>query len=416
MIADALAALCPSADDTALLSACLKSGEQARSAWEVWRSRRRSSADQLRTELAARRNLVPLLERSAARNGLRSEGELVDYIRAAVLREELRAERFHRIAASVLTAVQDAGVTPHVSRGVALAATVYDAAAHRHCHDLDILIAAEQLARAAAALKSAGLRQIDVREASRLRGAANTAADAVLRHESGLHVMLHTRPFGPPFYDVPLARFVERGERARIHEATVDIPSPAALLVHVLGHATYSSTGRNLRWITDASHLLHRRPDIDWDEFATRLDASRLTLPVSVLLRYLVEFGMAVPPDVLKNATRRAGMASAVARDVALGGALAACGGDLPLLWRSARSLSGRARLVKWMVAPTPAYVRATFPQRPAPPLMLCYLYRPMRFMSGRLERRRAASQPAAIAFAGSRGGRVLEQRGAADA
>lgn len=416
MITDVLAVLCPSEDDTALLTACLKNGEEARSAWNAWRSRRDASADHLRTELAARRNLMPLLERSVARNGLRVESELVDYIRAAVLREELRTERFRRIAAGVLTGVQRAGATPYVSRGVALATTVYDAWAHRHCHDLDILVAADQLDCAAAGLKSTGLRQIDVREAARLRGAGHMAADAVLHHESGLYVVLHTRPFGPTFYDVPVARFMEGGERACIDDVAVRIPSAEALLVHVLGHATYSSAGRNLRWVTDAWQLSIRRPDIDWDEFAKRLDASRLTLPVSVLLHYLAEFGMVIPRELLEDARQRASTAPAIAQDVALGGALAACGGDLALLWRCARSPRGRARLVRWMAAPTPAYVRGTFPDRPALPLLLCYLYRPMRFIGGRLERREVPAAPAAIAVAGARGRRRLEGRGAADA
>jgi hypothetical protein len=212
----------------------------------------------------------------------------------------------------------------------------------------------------------------------------------VLRHASGLGVALHTRPFSVAFYDVAVDRFVERAQSIVIEGVPALTPSPEAMLVHVLGHATYSASRKNLRWVTDAWSLLARHPGISWSEIEALLDACRITLPVSVLLRYLATFGMPVPREVMERVLRRASAATPAAQDVALGGALAALSGDLRSLWRSSRSWRSRARLARWMLAPMPGYVRSAFPVTSPWGLPLCYLYRPFRFLAGRLARRRA--------------------------
>lgn len=390
MIDDLLTVLRPDADDSALLAACLKTGDEAASAWESWRARRDSSTETLRTQLAARRNLLPLLERSVRRNGLRVEPVLLDYLRAATLREQLRATRFRTIAAEVLSTLDRAGVAAWASRGVALAATVYDDHALRHCHDLDLLVEGGDVGVSRAALRAMGLHDVDPREAARFSVPGHVPPGAVLRHESGLHVVLHTRPFGVAFYHVALSRFVAGGERATVDGQAIRIPAAEALLVHVLGHATYSSTRRNLRWITDAWHLLHRRRDIDWSEVENRLAECRMSLAVSVLLDYMTDFGMPVPRGHVERVRQHAFTLSPSAADVALGGAVSACGGDVGVLWGAAQSIGGRAHLLRWMLAPSAAYVRSAFPESRSEPIALAYLRRPVRFLRGR----RSASAP----------------------
>jgi hypothetical protein len=208
-----------------------------------------------------------------------------------------------------------------------------------------------------------------------------------VEHASGLHVRLHVRPFALPYYDAPLDDFVRSGGRASIDGTAACVPPAESTLVHVLGHASYSASRRNLRWMADAWHLLSRHPGLDWDLVASRVQAYRLTLPVSVLLDYLADFGMPVPPDVVARLRKRAAAAVPVAEDVALGGALAATQGDVRRLWRSTRSWRGRVRVARWAVAPSPAYVRSAFaPPRPwLYPLL--YFYRPARFAAAKLRR-----------------------------
>jgi hypothetical protein len=378
-MAEALSVLVPSEAETALLQACLHSGESARHGWQCWRGRPGASPAEVCSALAKSRTLLPLLERSAARNDLDLGRDVLPYLRAVALREELRAARYRMIAADAITALDRAGTDPWVVRGAALAATAYESWPLRHCHDLDLLVDAQALEGAVAALDGAGFRQV--------AGVAASCTDSVVEHPSGLQVALHTRPFALAYYAADDA-FRRGGQHVAIEGLLVAAPSPEATLVHVLGHATYSSSRRNLRWVADAWHILSRPDELDWEDVQARIAAHRLALPVSVLLDYLAAFGMAVPPGALTRLRERAARADRVAEDVALGGITSAMQGDVLGIWRSTRSWRARLRLARWAVAPTPTYVRETFGVPGDWRLPFCYLYRPARFLGGRLARR----------------------------
>jgi hypothetical protein len=83
----------------------------------------------------------------------------------------------------------------------------------------------------------------------------------------------------------------------------------------------------------------------------------------------------------------RAASADRLAEDVALGGVAAAMQGDVIGIWRSTHSWRGRFRLARWAVAPTPAYLRGAS-SVPAGWLIPLYLYRPARFVAGKLRPR----------------------------
>jgi putative nucleotidyltransferase-like protein len=383
-IDDILSVLLPSAAESALLGACLHSGDRARNEWARWRAGRGTDEERLCHDLAATRTLLPLLARSVASNGLDSGPRVLAYLRAATLREELRASRFRTIAAEAVDALNRDGVATLVVGGTALAATVYDAWSLRHCHDLDVLVAPEEIARAASVLTRVGCAPIGPRPHP-LRG-------AVAEHRSGLRIALHTRPFAVPYYDGPVEWFASSDQCIAIDGVSARAASPEATLVHVLGHATYSTSRGNLRWVADLWHLLARHRDLDWTAIEANIEAHRLALPVSVLLRHLACFGLPVPPNALMRLRERAALAGRVAEDVALGGALAATRGDFRHLWRSTASWRGRMRVARWAVAPSPAYLRSAFPVSAEWLYPLCYVYRPARFVAGRLVRSAASA------------------------
>lgn len=383
VIDDTLAVLLPTRDETALLAACLRTGAAARDGWTRWQAGRGPAA--ACADLAEARTLLPLLARSVTRNDLPLEPDVLSYVRAAALREELRAVRYRQIAAEALSALDRAGVGALVVRGAALAATVYEAWELRHCHDLDLLVPARRLPDAVNALAGVACAPVD-----QWRGAR---ADAVLRHASGLEIALHTRPFGVGYYDVPLERFGDDPQPAEIDGVPARTPAPEATLVHVLGHATYSPSRRNLRWVADSWHLVARH-DLDWDDVVARIETYRLALPVAVLAAYLADLGVAVPPEAVARLRARAAVAPLAAREVALGGAHAGPRGDLRSLWRSTASWRGRATVARWVVAPSPAYLRSAFAPPAAWLLPVCYLYRPARYVAGTLRRRAARSRP----------------------
>lgn len=377
-IGDTLAVLLPSPGETALLTACLQAGARARDGWDRWCGAHEGSEEGVCDYLAATRTLLPLLAGSVARNGIPMGHQVIAYLRATALREDLRATRYRQITSEALAALDRGGAAALVVRGAVLAATVYPQWSLRHCHDLDLLVGTDRLADAVHALERAGWLPLSP---------AHPRAGARLQHSSGLEAALHTRPFALSYYDAPFERFTRGSRVFAIDGVPARAPSPEALLVHVLGHATYSSSRRNLRWVADAWHLTAGHPDLDWEEIVGRLGAYRLTLPVWVLLRYLAGLGAAVPPSVLACLERRAATAGWTAEDVALGGGYRGIGSDLGWLWRSPPSWRGRLRVARWVLAPSPGYLRSAFALPSAWLVPLCYLYRPAHYVAARLVR-----------------------------
>jgi hypothetical protein len=383
-VKEALSILAPTDDESSLLAACLHRDERARAGWARWLAVRNGSDEDLCRQLAGTRTLLPLLAAAGPRHRLPLGRGVLDYLRATVLREHLRSVRFRQIAAEALSALARRDVTVFVLRGAALAATVYDDWSHRHCHDLDLLIAPEELDDGARALTAAGFDSIGRPSDPRFGRA--------VEHASGLQVHLHTRPFAIPHYAGPPERFTAGATSITVEDVTARAPSREATLVYVLGHASYSPSRRNLRWVADAWQLLAAESGIDWDGVIETIVAHRLALPLSVLLEYIADFGMPVPPEAVLTVQRYARSASRVDRDVALGSLRSGPRGDLGSVWRSTRSWRERGALIRWILAPSPGYMRSAFPTLGGWLLPLCYPYRAARFVGTGIVSRTFAS------------------------
>ncbi|HEX3175486.1 MAG TPA: nucleotidyltransferase family protein [Methylomirabilota bacterium] len=395
--AELLALLLPGPDETALLEACLHTGARAVHAWERWRARPGASSATVCRDLARTRTLLPLLARSAARNGLALGPEALAYVRAAALREEVRSVRVRRLSTQALAALAAAGTTAYAARGVALAATVYESWSLRHCHDVDILVPAAEQERAVRALAGAGFHG----------GPRRSTADggARLVHGSGLALAAHTRVFAVPYYEVPLDAFVRSARAVDLDGTPARVPAPEALLVHVLGHATYSASRANLRWVADAWHVVAAHPDLDWSDVVARVAASRLAVPVATVVGYLAMLGVSIPDSVAASLRELAARSDRAAQDVALGGVHAAIASDTARMWRASISWRGRLRLIRWAVAPSRAYMRSAFAAAHAWSCPIYYVYRPLRFLARHLtgrpgpwRRARASTDSAAAA------------------
>ncbi|MEO8605865.1 MAG: nucleotidyltransferase family protein, partial [bacterium] len=335
-------------------------------------------------DLVPRRALLPLLLQSTTRNGLAAGRGLLPHLRAATLREELRANRFRQLAADVLTLLQQAGTEPTLVRGAALAATVYPAWGLRHCHDLDLLVRPAALDVAVRALIGVG--------SVALAAPPRAPGSVLLRHPSALQVALHSRPFGVPYYGVSVERFSRDQQPLAVDAVRAWGLSSAANVVHVLGHASTSASRDNLRWVADVWHLLAAHPGLDWEGVIALLEAARLTLPVFVLLAYVAQLGMPVPADVLARLAAHAARAPRAAEEVALGAAHASARGRLRNLWLSTPSWRARARIARWLVAPSVDYMRSAYPVPSAWLLPLRYVHRPARSLVWKLTARPGAA------------------------
>lgn len=386
-VVDTLAVLLPTASEADLVGACLLAGQPARDAWARWRAARASSDDVVRRDLAARRTWVPLLARALRRHGLDVPRGILPYLRAAALREELRGVRYRAIAAAALDALLRAGTTPIVVGGAALAGTVYEDWELRHCHDLDLLLRADELRTAVEVLTRTGSTVVPA--------LPERPADGLLRHASGLHVALHTRPFSVRYYGGSVERITHPRRVVTIGGVAAPTLAPEAALVHRLGHATYSASRANLHWVTDAWHLVARHPTLDWEDVRRRIEEDRLALPVFVLLRWLSGFGVPVPRETQAALERSAAAANRAAEDVALGGALAGVRGRMRTLWSATPSWRARVRLLRWGVAPSFAYLRSRYPDSSPLGVSAGYLCRPGAFVARAVRHRLADRQTA---------------------
>jgi hypothetical protein len=378
-VQDILASLLPDREDTALLEACLAAGERAHAGWARYTLPDAHRGAPLDQRLAAARRLLPCLAESASRNHLSVPAGGRAVLNAAVFREELRTTRFRRIAAEALAVLTGEAVPVLVTRGTALAASVYPRWSLRHCHDLDLLLPERALTLAVRSLVAAGWRPSLPRD---------VAGSARLRHPSGMEAALHTAPFPVRFYGATVEEFSRDASEIVVEGVPVRMPAPELTLVHILGHASCDARGRRLSWATDAWYLLSACMDLRWRLILERLTAYRLALPAAVFLRYLSDLGARLPRAVLMDLTQTADRVPRADVDCAIAGVVRATSGDLGRLWRAQPSWQGRLALARWAVAPSAGYVRRAFTPAADWLLPLCYLYRPARFVTAALGRR----------------------------
>jgi hypothetical protein len=379
---DALSLILPSPEQTWLLRALLLSGEPARQAWGLCQGRTRDLRRTIKKDRGGIKTLAPLLHRALQRNMVDADEALLTSLRAASLREELRNRSYRRIVQSVLSALSTGGIPHIVVEEAALADTVYDDPALRHCHRIDLLVSDGEMLRAAGLLPSAGFAPP--------AGDRDPAPDHLaFRHESGLALELHRRLSRNRYYTVPSGELWARSQTAAIAGLPTRVLSPADNLLHVCLLASTSGSREPLVWVADAWHLITRYPDLEWDVLLDCATRNRLALPVSITLGYLAEaLDAPIPATVVDHLRAAAAQTDRLQAEAAIAAAFAGTRGTLRGLARMSGGWRPRALCVKWMLFPSPGYVRATFRVSHPWLLPLYYVYRPLRYVGRRLLRR----------------------------
>jgi hypothetical protein len=368
-----VAVILPTPEQTLILRACLQPESPARAAWREWQKRREEFGQSAISDIEGVKILAPLLFTSARSHGFEIDKETRTFLRAAYVREEMRNRIFRRICSAVLLAFEKAGLPALVLKGTALAETVYDSPVLRHCHDIDILLAVEEMNRATLLLQSLDFR-LTYRQIAAQRG------DVRMDHESDLPLELHSSLFQIPYYDLPVSEIWARSWSCEIVGIGARILSPPDNLLHVCGHAFYSRGRSLLRWVSDAWFIIERHPDLDWDLLLRAASQSRMTVPLYVTLAYLAESLQArVPTTLLERLGDGVRAADALEREVAMRGALAAVpGGSIGFVHRIT---DWRERLcfVCRVLFPSPAYLCTVEQVGRSWLLPLHYIFRPVR-------------------------------------
>jgi hypothetical protein len=374
----ALGRLLPGPDETHLLRAILHRGPSAHEAWQAFGKSVQDLPALFRTDTGNRKRLSPLLLTSVRENGLDADPRLATVVKTATLREELRVDILAGLAGAAYRALGEAGVPFLVLRGAALMERGYAEPAHRHAHDIDVLVPPGRLDDAVRAVRDVGFDAPQPLPWGQGR---------VVRHRTELPIRFVERAFRLPFYALawdPLAERAVRGPLAGVDE--VPTPDATDALLLALGRAAYCPGRSNLVWIVDAWMLIERAGAIDWDALVARASAARLELPLTVQLRYLRdEVGAAVPEQIPAALERAAPERDGLRRDVALFGARQNQGAHPELERRARPPLAERWTLLRWELLPSADYLSWAYGDPPRVLLPLIYLTRPFSALAERV-------------------------------
>lgn len=365
-----LALMLPDASQTKLLRAALYRGAEGLRALAEVASELAQPQRLEPSRRVAVRTLSPLLESATAdpARAHRLGTDAIRILRMAAARERVRYDTVRRLAAGLLATLAERGVDAILLRGLVLAETVYPEPYRRHTHDIDLYVRPEQLDGAVDAARAAGFAE-PAEDPDRLPGGIR------LVHPSGLPVELHTSLFLDPFYPGELDGMTGRARRRELLGTRVTVLGTADQLVHVCGNAAQSPVRGSLRWVTDAWLLIESDPALDWEVVLRNAERAELALPLSIMLRYLAEeLQSPIPGSVVERLDDLARSASPIARDVALYGARAGLPA-LALVRRVTGGLRPRLWALRWLLFPSPTYLRHAYRGRRVP-VGLLYPYR----------------------------------------
>jgi hypothetical protein len=378
-LTDALSIVLPLPEQTWLLRACLHPAESGRQAWETYLGKVGDPKKGMKRDRWGGKELAPLLLIALQHNGVVADEAVLTYLRIAYLREELRTKTYRRMLRDVLLALAAEGV-PHIClKGAALADTVYEDPVLRHCHGINILLHEGDVFRAASVMPPSGFVPLADRPNLGQR-------PFTLIHKSGLPLHLHRRLFTSEHYNVPFEDLLARSQIESIAGVSTRILSPADTLLHVCIQACFYSGYEAPRWVSDAWHIVARYPNLDWSVLLDCALRNHLALPLSVSLSYLTkDLNAPIPKIILDRLCDTASQTDPMRGEATLATALAGMRLSLRSLVRMAGGWRPRALVLKWILFPSPGYLRSAYHVTHSWLLPLYYVYRPLRYVARRI-------------------------------
>jgi hypothetical protein len=327
---------------TLLLQAALWQSADARGAWDRWRQSIGSLAEFLRLEQHGLKRLLPLLEHNLRLKRVPLDREAGPILRAAALREEVRFRSFSSHGHAGLEGLAAAGIEPIVLKGAAAAALHYPSPVIRHCHNIDILVDPEEMARAATALSATGFPTAEpIGDTGSMR----------FIHRSGLPMECHRSSVLAPCYPVDLDALRAQSRSAVILGSNCRVLGAGDMLAQLCGQAIQNPRGRSMVWLADA-YLLIRREEGLWVSFLQAATAMRVELPAVAVLTYLRDrLNAPVPESILSELCREAETTSAERRQFALESVHSGEAQRARNLWRSS-SWRSRVAILRWLFLP----------------------------------------------------------------
>ena len=373
-LCNALRVILPTEAETELLRAILYSGDEGQNAWHDWRRRIGDPIEAFRDTHREQKGLIPLLHVATVRNEVELDSRVGGFLRAAYFREQLRGNAYRRILRETLTAIAADGPAPVVMRGCALSDTVYDVPEARHSHGINLLLQDADADRAVAALLSQGFQPVRGRDGSRA-----SRFPLSWTHAQGLPLELHTQLLDIPRYAAPMSEVWSRVRPLPQWEPVARMLAFEDALIQVAGNAAHSAGRNSLRWACDASLLMARQPGLDWSLVLAIVEATRLALPLSITMRYLAEeLGASVPAEMIAQLDALADRSDYLAYEIAVLGALGGAHAKMRRKIATAPDWRARFTLLRCLLIPSAASMRATGHASDSWRLPYHYLRRPI--------------------------------------
>ncbi len=280
----------PAPEQTLLLRACLLSGDDARTAWKSWRERVNFEDID-----AASYRLLPLAYKNLLRENI--EDELLGRLKGIYRHTWVRNQLLFHDAASILNAMQDAGIAVLLLKGAALTRSIYPEAGLHPMNDFDFMVPLADVFRAFAVMKKCGWNHAEPVPLEQLVWCSHAGK---WTNPAGRQIDLHWHllPEGrqPGADDDVWANAVKTEFSGRVFASMDDTD----LLWHVCAHGAVGDETPAIRWVADAWTILHTSSTLNWERLIATLRKRKLTLPVGRALGYLREqFGAPVPAEIV---------------------------------------------------------------------------------------------------------------------
>lgn len=258
---------------TLLLKACLIRGSMGGNAWDRWVKTVGDATALMSRPWKQSKRWWPLLWTALHRNQAQVPRGVLTILKSAYTAEMVRFAYCKQILARALLILGKGGFDPVLVKGMALAKTVYERPALRHCHELEVLICSGELTSAARAINS-DFSMVHT-------GAAEASSRVTLLHRSGLPLLLRTvSSTSEWFNDTVDFSFSKNAELQCL------FPAPEFLLFQVC----YEADQRNdfpFAWICDGWHLLSLTKSMNLDLLKTIIDRSNAADTLRERLNYL---------------------------------------------------------------------------------------------------------------------------------
>jgi hypothetical protein len=282
----------PTAEQETLLRAATGEAATAVAAWQAWSS----TVDVERLDEGSFR-LLPLLYRNIARLGCASP--LMPRLKGVHRQSWYKNQLLFRRIADVLGALEAAGVSTLLLKGIPLTVLYYRDEAVRPMADADVLVRPSDVETTRAVLEQYGWHpgRVPLKWPVPYRGSW-TFVD-----HDGRELDLHWHVFPECLYADADDELWAAAQPLCIRGVRTNALCRADQLLHALTHGLHWNPVPSIRWVADALTIIAQRDaSMDWERFVTQAETRRFAPVVDVALRYLRDvFDAPVPSTVLER-------------------------------------------------------------------------------------------------------------------